>query len=344
MSDLINGAMFSYYIRYEKLFELCNKSLKDIDVDTINVYIDIEDMIKPLYANLKSYNNFELSSRVINLIAHIRGYLYSAHRLYARVFLVYGENNYYNNIPYIEKNMTSYITINRYIKNELEFVKLLTPYIYDAYYVNKKCNFSTFVYDNITTKQTDHNPNVVITKNKYAYQLPALCDDTHIFRPKKYNGDDISYSISYTNVYDILFKHIKLESTKNKLQTLSPKLIGLFMALIGLPKNGLVGVMNTTTVVNELYNAINNHLLLNDYNGDIEYIYKTIPVIGEYLSYNDFCNRYYYTDLIKQHILYTNTPEYADNSYLINITDPETVKSIAFKYYKYPYSLDLNYL
>ena len=62
----------------------------------VNCYIDLGSMVQVLYNNptLKINDPRELSSVILNLGAHIRGYFRSYHEVYAILYFVYSDNEW----------------------------------------------------------------------------------------------------------------------------------------------------------------------------------------------------------------------------------------------------------
>jgi hypothetical protein len=346
----IENLLLSYYIKYERLLPMCNSALADIQGDTVDVYIDIYDLLKKIYTTeIYAKNKFSIVSLIINLAGHIRGYFRSRHRLHTRIYLVYGESisdqhklyypafgddKFKTNLLY-EKNKD-------FIESQLKLVQILCGYIYDVYYIPKKSDFSMFVYDNII-KNPPNRSSIIITKSKYAYQIPALCHQTKIFRPKKSKGEDMSYIVEFRYVYGNLFNKISQKTTIERLSKISPKMCSLIMSLTGLPSYGVINLLNISSASKMIIEAIESGKLINDYNGDVKYIYSVLDGLQSRTDYITFECRFKAIDLVNQHRIYSSTAEANDISWFINLNDPETVKNINNKYF-IDNPLDLNSL
>ena len=118
-----------------------------------------------------SNKRFSICAAIINLAAHIRGYYKTRHRLWARIFLVYGEDSSSNHRQFYQKfgedifsqENFKHQETNKFIHSQLELVKILCAYINELYFIYKSADFSMFTYGNIL-----NNPDrlsIVITKS-----------------------------------------------------------------------------------------------------------------------------------------------------------------------------------
>ena len=345
----IESLLLSHYIKYDKLFELCNISLANIQSNTVDIYIDLYDILKKIYTtNTKINKKFIIVSSIINLAAHYRGYFWSRHRLYTNIFLVYGDNISNNQKQFIPtfgndefRKTKNYDKNNIFINSQLELVKILVGYIDNVYYIRRRSHFSAFVYHNIITNNSI-NPSIIISKDKYNYQLPALNNNIIIFRPKKYNSQDISYYINKNNVYDCFYSKSS-KDTLDILHKLNPELLSLLISLNGLPKYNLYSLMNINTAVKLLLDAINKNKIINGYNSDIKYIASNLNGLNNYVDNVSLEYRFNAVDLLVQSKIYESTIESKDMQWYINLKDPKTVKDINNKYFA-DNPLDLNNL
>ena len=345
----IESLLLSHYIKYDKLFELCNISLANIQSNTVDIYIDLYDILKKIYTtNTKINKKFIIVSSIINLAAHYRGYFWSRHRLYTNIFLVYGDNISNNQKQFIPtfgndefRKTKNYDKSNIFINSQLELVKILVGYIDNVYYIRRRSHFSAFVYHNIITNNSI-NPSIIISKDKYNYQLPALNNNIIIFRPKKYNSQDISYYINKNNVYDCFYSKSSKDTLDN-LHKLNPELLSLLLSLNGLPKYNLYSLMNINTAVKLLLDAINKNKIINGYNSDIKYIASNLNGLNNYVDNVSLEYRFNAVDLLVQSKIYESTIESKDMQWYINLKDPKTVKDINNKYFA-DNPLDLNNL
>lgn len=344
----LESLLLSHYIKYDKLFELCNLSLSNISSNTVDIYIDLYDILKRIYTtNIRANKKFVIVSSIINLAAHYRGYFWSRHRLFTRIFLVYGDCTSMNHKQFIPsfgddefRNTKDYEKNSIFINSQLELVKILAGYINDVYYIRRRSHFSMFVQHNLRTNNSI-NPVIIISKDKYNYQL-VLNNNVFIFRPKKYNGQDISYCVNKANLYDYFYNKSSKETIDN-LHMLNPEFLSLLITLNGLPKYKLFSLMNINTAVKLVLDAIRDNKILNSYNRDIKYVGSSLNGLINYIDLQSLEYRFNAVDLGIQSSIYNSTAEANDMQWYINLKDPKTVKEINNKYF-IDNPLDLNNL
>lgn len=352
----LEGLLLSYYIRYDKLLSLCNMTLSDISTNTVDIYVDIYDMLKPIYTrDVYANKKFLIVSSIINLAAHLRGYFWSRHHLNTRIFLVYGESITMQHKQFYPtfgddkfRETMDFSNNDKFIHDQLEMVKILCGYIYDVYYVAKKSSFSMFTIDNIM--KNPHIPSIIITKSKYAYQIPALLTNAKIFRPKKSKGDDTSYPINFSNVYSNFFNKITFKETLEGLSKISPSLLSLMMTLVGLPSYGIPNILSVSAATKRVLDAIDSNRIVNGYNSDIDFVYKALNEsrvfvnnMDTFINATSFKYRFNAIDILTQHRIYNSTAEAIDISWMVNFNDPETMRNINNRYF-IGNPLDLNNL
>ena len=73
----IESLLRGYYIKYDRLLELnaiINGVSKIQNPESIDIYIDLFDMLKPIYTtDVYANNTFSICASVINLAAHLIG-------------------------------------------------------------------------------------------------------------------------------------------------------------------------------------------------------------------------------------------------------------------------------
>ena len=341
--------LLSYYIRYDRLIEMTTASLSDIQGNTVDVYIDLYDYLKPIYTkDIYANKRFLIVSSIINLAAHIRGFFRTRHRLYTRIYLVYGESTtnqhkiFYPSFGDDSFRQTiNYQKNNEFIKSQLQLLKILCGYIPDVYYIERKSDFSMFTFDNIYKNPT--LPTVIFTKSKYVYQIPAMLPNAKIFRPKKTKDGDVSYIVSKPYVYGNIYNKIADIHTLDRLSKINPELCGIMLTLTGLPSFGVNSIFNIRTASKMLYDAIEQGRILNGYTSDIDYIYNNISGIENKIDPVTFKYRFNAIDLLYQYRIYNSTAEARDISWQINLDDPKTVQDINNRYFV-DNPLDLNSL
>lgn len=346
----LESILYGYYIKYTKLQELVEQAfLNTPQSNSIDIYIDIFDMLKPIYSR-EIYTNkqYVIVSSIINLAAHLRNYFRKYYNMWTRIFLVYADDSTNNHKQFINgfgvdnnKTTINYERNNEFILSQLELVKILVAYIQDVYFVRKSTMFPLFVYDNII-KNKDI-PVIILTKNSYSYQIPALISNTAVFGPKKYNSEDISFAVYGNNILYKYYSGITNTKTLDYIKIINPQHLSLLMSLTGNRQLNLTCAMTSTVAIRILYEAIISGKLLNSHTSDIEYVYSILPDLSKYIDLIRLKYVYNACDIIYQHLLYSQMPEALDYTWMVNFKDPTTVQDINNKYFV-DNPLDLNSL
>ena len=340
--------LLSYYIKYDKLLEL--NSLVDADQYTncIDIYIDVYDMIRRIYGfSTTGVSKFTITAAIINLAAHFRAYYGTRHHIWSRIFLVYGSeitNNHRQFCPtfsnFIDSTVVGYERTNSLIKSQIELVKILAAYIDDVYYIERTTDFTMFTYDSIS-KTLQHSPNsisIIVSKNKYAYQIPAmfLGRKIYLFRPSKYKGEDWSICVTPNTAITAYYSKVQKDDARARLQAMHPELLSMLMVLNGCKDKAVPSFINIDKASRILDAAINMNLILNSYQSNAAWVYDSlckISDINKSFTLESFTNRFHALDLSYQYILYSNMLEAKDISWNLNLNDPDTVRDINNKYF-----------
>lgn len=346
----LESILYGYYIKYTKMKELVEQAfLNTPQSDCIDIYVDVFDMLKPIYSkDIYSDKQYTIVSSVINLAAHLRQYFRRYHNMWTRIYFVYADNstdnhkrfcNEFGNDDY--RATLNYSRNNELILSQLELVKILVAYIEDVYFIRKNTMFPMFTYDNILKNPTI--PAIILTKNNYAYQIPALVPNTAVFRPRKYAGEDTSFAVYGLNVLYQYYSGITSAKTLEYISLISPQYLSLLMALTGNNQFNLHATVSSTVAIRILSEAIMSGKLLNSHTADVDYIYSVLSDLFKYIDATNFKFRYNACDIIYQHLLYTQMPEALDYTWVVNFKDPNTVQDINNRYF-IDNPLDLNSL
>lgn len=346
----LESILYGYYIKYTKMQELVEAAFENsTPSDCIDIYIDVFDMLKPIYSkDIYTDKKYIIVSSVTNLVAHLRQYFRKYHHMYTRIFLVYADNStnnhkqFYNGFGNDEYKTTfNFARNNEFILSQLELVKILVAYFDNVYFVNKKSMFPMFVYDNII--KNPNIPAIILTKNNYAYQIPALIPNTALFRPRKHAGEDTSFAVFGNNILFNYYNNITANKTLEYLSFINPQHLSLLMSLTGNGQFNLHSAVSSTVAIRILYEAIRDNKILNCHTADADYIYSVLQDLSKYIDATSFKFRYNACNIIYQHLLYTQMPEALDYTWMVNFSDPATVQDINNRYF-IDNPLDLNSL
>lgn len=185
----------------------------------------------------------------------------------------------------------------------------------------------------------NNNPNIIITKDAYNFQLIPMRDHNIVFRPKKKDGEDISYFLNKNNLLERFITIDRSTMISEKI-LLDSGLFSLILTLSRVPERNIKSNFNITKTIESLNDAIRNFRIFNGYNSDLEIIWNAM--FPESLGFTTFECRFKAIDIIYQHGLISQSSK-LKNVVFPNLYDPETVKSINNEYFKNN-PLDLNRL
>lgn len=347
----IDQVLGTNYIRYDRLMEMVIGAFRGSTADTINIYIDLYSMFKPLYNN-QNYNiedYTKVTSNVINICAHYREFFRTRGKVESRFFLVYSKNTPYVNNQfypgYNDKNIKAFNAnklIDDMIDNNIALLETLCPYLPDIHFIKGSFETSVMIYDLICRNEiVDNAPHVILTRDTYAYQLVPTRDNVLIFRPKKNKGMDVSYYINKNNLLKMYLNERKVK-IEDKYLTLMPGLLSLIMTLSSVQERNIKLLCNIKTTMNLLIEAIQSNKLMNGYNADINTVWNALDNTRIKIPQTSFEFRFKAIDVVFQQLVFMNTPE-AKGIKLVNLYDPDTVREINNKYF-INNPLDLNRL
>ena len=356
MMENMADMLYSSYIRYDRMYEMTRFAFHGYDSDHVNVYVDVYSMLKILYSryqNMEIRDSYAIASCMINLAIHIRGYFESRHRTTSTIYLIYGGARLVpqllNNLPeYNSKNILmedSDSRIKDLIKDNLEVMRILCPYLNDIFCVVDDNNEFSAISAYLIQKQNPNIPNVIYSKSQLAYQLVAYFPKTFLYRPKKSRGEDVSWVVTKSTLIDAYrFGELKL---KKETVPINYKLLNIYQTISGLKDRSITGLINATNSVAKIKFLVDSRLLLDGYNSPAvirensnNNICKVFETIG--LQEDECLRRLSVIDLQSQTVVYSLGPSVMELSRaIVNLYDPDTVKAINNKYFdKYP--LDLN--
>ena len=88
--------LYGYYIKYNKLLELTLgefSNTPNAEANKVNIYIDLYDLLYSLYTkHINVVDSEPITSTIINLVGHLRGYFKRTHKVETKFYLIYGVN------------------------------------------------------------------------------------------------------------------------------------------------------------------------------------------------------------------------------------------------------------
>lgn len=346
----VEQILYSNYVKYSRLQTIIGNEFKNSPANKIHVYVDLYSMLKSLFNknNYVTEDYIAISSSVLNLVAHMRKF-FRNFGINSDFYLVWSSNRpMANNQFYKDYNIANQpIGMGKDLLNKnIEALSILIPYIESVHFINTSFESSVVIYDYILRNECiDNSPNLVITKDPYAFQLVSMGVDTRVLRPYKSKGEDCSYIINKSNLYKALIHNRK--SKVEELPTIHHGLYSLLLALTSVPERGIKSLLNMRTGFDVLNKSIDNFVIANRYNSsnEIQNVYNSMQRFSTSLKKTDFIilnNRFKAIDIAFQHSLFMNSDEYNKiNASLQDLYDPETVKEINNTYF-YNKPIDLN--
>ena len=338
------------YIKYNRLVELTNFAFAGSDANECDILIDLNSVLLPLYNTYDmslDKSEWEIASTIINMIAHYRSFYWSNYKVRTRFYFIYSDNlGQYNKMyfpSYNEKfavKTTSKQFIYNHIKKNLNIVSLIASYINDVFYFESNFDVSTMMayVMNEKLKSQQFIPNIIITKDMVLGQLVGLesmfQQNVTIFRPKKLNGEDLSYPITIGNLYESLFYHYKVQFNKDK-KLEAPELYSFLLACSKCPERDMKSILSITSVYNTLYELTTHNIIYSGYNTDIMNIIQCFDEKSKMsLLKSNVISRFKAIDAVYQYSILNNNPDRLAFKGFMNLYDPSGLHDIADKYFK----------
>lgn len=332
-------------VKYERLEQIHQRALPALysahcNDNEVDVFIDLYSIFKNL-VNTEQYeinDARDLVSAIMNLVIHYRAY-YKKKGVFARVYLIYSENTCDMNKKFVKgynKKKEMAFNINPRYQKILEgfnnLMNTLTKFIEGVYYIPTYYEVGVCILSIKRRKQMQgiKGMNIIISKDVYLYQL--TCIDTMLIRPKKNEGVDLSYPITYNNAVNIYVRERKVKNSDNIFADYlyMPFILAMGrlgerdeISLFSLPK--VLSMVNVLplTYRNDLYSIYN---LLHD---NFEWFSKKIDsavFVGRIKS----CDLEYQEMVANQDNIFISSLDMN----LIDLHDPDSVKKINEMYFK----------
>lgn len=356
----IDEILYGSYIQYTRLYEMTKYAFYGkTDANSVNIFIDVYSITKSLFSrglNITVDDYCVISACIINLATHLRAYFETRHQVSSKIFIIYGgarPSHVLEKIPsYNAKNINmeeSNSFMKSLLENDLGILKILCPYLYDIFcivdYENEFSVISGCIIDLISSGG-DVSPNIIYSKDDYAYQLVASKSRTYLYRPKKRYTEDMSWVVTKSTLYDA-YRYGELTLKKQVPCKFNIGLISLYQTISGMRSRSLCAFKDANSTIKIIENGISSGVIFDGYNGDTilsrkdNIFYKLINNFNGYTP-EDMLDRFECIDLLNQIRIYANSPKFLDiGRNMINLYAPDEVRAINDTYFqKYP--LDLN--
>lgn len=346
----VESILYSNYIKYDRLSEMVESTFKGSNATSINIFIDLYSLVKPLYKcdTFIRENGLVMSSSIINLCAHLRYFFRNRYNVESNIYLIYSTNTpEYNKMLWLGYNQNQENILKRESKNNdlivqnIKVLETLVPYLPGIYLLSSDFESGVLIYDTICYNKSigNKNPNIVISKDSYLFQLVGLSSDLFIFRPKKSNSNDVSYVVNKENLLSEWFIS-KNVAIPDYLGELDSRLCSLLMSLSRCPERSIKSLFSLPKASEIIYSGVERHQIVNAHNSNTEYIWNSL-----YRSEFDkftldlFDRRFKVIDILSQYFVFMNVDKSKKN--FLDLIDPNTVKEINNRYFEqYPLDLD----
>ena len=218
----INHYLYRNFITYDSLYALNRRAFYgNSNADYVNIFIDMRSLTRSLFnTNLEfSYKDqvTPIASSFINLAIHLREYYRTRHSVFTRIWLVWATNELapVESLPgYNAHSSMSYNSnevMKELIKKCNDTLKTVCPYLRDIYFVDGghydvSCIIQYLISNPDKSHMYNNVPNIIYTKDPFAFQLVANNSYTFLFIPKKGREygyvKDISMLIGKSNIYE----------------------------------------------------------------------------------------------------------------------------------------------
>lgn len=240
----IEKILHSKKLNYKDLKEIADPYFKDGKFETVNLYIDLFDILKQMYSpmliedfkTIRSSTKMNIISELINIIGHYRHFFMSRYGKYSTILFYYSDkkDTFFTSIEQDYKrdfydkrllgsNNQEFYVVNKILNDCIRVVKEYLNYIPHAYVINTRDVdprvFPYFMKHEITSEDTNNliNPDdftIIMSNNKLSLIDLTLNDNTIIFRhnyKSRYflNKEDIFDELNLDNVIGLPANYLK---------------------------------------------------------------------------------------------------------------------------------------
>lgn len=352
LDELISNVIYGYYVKYDTLAGLINTNYSGSNATTIDIYIDMQDILRHIDNQLirmkmSVQNPLLITSGLINMIAHYRNFFTTRFKCNSRFWLIDSYENYLAILYYSQfKTKPLSPTMVHLYRENLQFIPMLCNVIPDVQYERCSVDITTRVLSIRNIEKTD-NPGLIISKDSFVFQASVggnvIGGDIRVLRPRKNNLGDISFIVSANNVIECYIISLAKKPINMNIY-IDPEQISVLMAMTRVPSRNLKTFYQLTTAMDRLRNVYSSGLttkypwVQNEFANSVIMINKDKKNPAELLYRMQACDT-----VFTQLAAYSGTAECDSYKGIVNIYDPEGVKEINNKYFS-SCPLDLNVL
>ena len=328
-------------IPYSSLDKMFKQEFMGCDSKCVNIYIDLFSFLSDLYRTTNFTNIWNITSSIVNMGIHYRNY-FAKRGMYSNIIFVYSPNQCSINVKYIKNWYIGYRTLAnsnpvavKSIMSNIELLGTMIPYA-PQMYLKIGSATPTVTILNIVQKAINSGtdlgkyPNIYITRDPYAFQLPAILPNVVLFFKKyKKNREDNSFSVNYGNC---LNEYIKLTKNVAIEEQLPANWLSPYMTIAGIgSKYGVNAILNYDKSLAVLFKLSSEYS-----NFTPDNIYATIKEISPSckITLEDIYNRFRCLDILHQLAEYNVLPESQEFSWTAETPDMNMLLELNNRYFK----------
>lgn len=329
---IIESILYKQFIKYNDLDRILDPNIifKNKATSDLNIYIDMYQMIVPIYRFQNIENPLSIASCILNMAIHYKHYMRYKFHINCHVFIMYSPTMSSNNTRFISgynKSYTSRImnnpTIHQIVTKNIKIMELITKYMRNIYFKTGTVEVSVMINEQIERfNRNRYDPiNIIITNSQYAFQLPSIHSNTILlFRKNDKDGNDLSYLVTHENCIVKYIEEIKKINIGEL--NLQPQLMSAFMILSGIPKRNVKSLFSYKEAIKILSGISSFKNLVTNLSIRLKEL-EINKVTDDVLN-----GMYSCIDLNYQTLLYKYLPESQVRSYLQQLEDNDTLVRI----------------
>lgn len=343
MNDNILNAIYGYYVKYDKLTQLINTNYAGSNATTLNLFIDVNNILckiqdYSLKNGVFANNYLVIMAGLINMAAHYRFFFRTRYGCHTKIWLINAVGNKTSslydksyNYPNVDFNIC---------RIDSELMSTTCTYIPDVMYCVCDTEFSAMVMHVLSQEEyapgTQVPPSIAITKDDFAFQLATSMNyDIRVLRPSKYKGEDNSYIVNSNNALQIY------AGSSTNIMGLPSSVLPVYMAMTRVPSRSIKSLYKAPTAIKILSNAVAQNTIFLKYPWDPEHYFTQLAEASRSVMPNMpndiplLAGRFkaiesvYFLPLAYKHL-----PNAASYIGMVNLYDPKGMQEINEKYFK----------
>jgi len=339
------AALYGRFIKYARLGQLMDLVMPTAPKE-VNVYIDLTQMLMPLYRFDAISDPLGLLATMLNLPLHYR-HFFNRSGVKSNVFMVYSTNDSVNNYRFLgsydnkhrllkENNPAVRDTIER----NVELMATICPYFPGIYLKRGTVEPTVIAYhliDTFVRKGLDV-PTILITSTDYAFQLPAVLKNVWLVYKRmekdkeRETNVDKSFIVDHANAlafYVLKSKNVDIRTEEYRIP--SKPWVSPFMVLSGLACRSIKSLCTFRQALDVLNRIEDDYGVMTP--DTIYDAYRDTVNRATVYPKEEVYQRYCAIDLDYQLKLYREMPESLEYTFLNDLNDQQALYDIMNLYF-----------